>query len=355
MKSTMQFFGKLPDGKEVSLYTLSNRKGMEMQVINYGGAIVSLKAPDKNGNFADVVLGFDSVASYRKEHYYLGAIVGRCANRIADGKFVLDGREYQLTRNNEGNHLHGGYDGFDRVYWDIEELTLENNASLKLSYDSPDGEEGYPGNVHIEVIYTLTDDNELKIRYSASTDQKTIFNITQHSYFNLSGNLNQDILDHELTLNADRFTPVNERLLPTGEFRNVEGTPFDFRTPHVIGERIYSNDIQVTYGGGYDHCFVLNRKTRQEEWAASLYERGSGRLLEVFTTEPGLQVYSGNFLNGSHIGKGGIAYHKRFGICLEAAHFADSPNKPHFPSVVLKPGVPFESSTTYKFSVKKPE
>lgn len=345
-------FGSMQDGQNVTLYTLKNKNGIEMGVINYGGIITTLKTPDKEDNYEDIVLGYDSLEEYIQNNPYFGAIIGRFGNRIADAKFSLDGKEYQLAANDGSNHLHGGIKGFDKVYWDIEVLDSVNEPSLKLSYLSPDGEEGYPGNLTVEVIYTLTNDDELKIDYKAETDKKTVLNLTQHTYFNLSGNPSQDILDHMLTINADTFLPVNDKLIPTGELKSVEGTPFDFTTSTVIGARINDENTQIQYGGGYDHCWVLNTEGNLEELAASAYDSTSGRVMEVYTTEPAIQFYSGNFLNGNNVGKGDIAYGKRSAFCLETQHFPDAPNQKDFPSVELNPGDTYKTTTIYKFSVK---
>ncbi len=345
-------FGVLSDGKEVTRYTLRNSNGVEMSVINYGGIITSLKTIDKQGQFADVVLGFDSLSSYLKGSPYFGALIGRYGNRIAKGKFTLDGTSYKLATNNNENHLHGGLKGFDKVFWNIE--VLPDSSSLKLTYTSADGEEGYPGNLSSEVVYTLTDADELKIDYHASTDKKTIVNLTQHTYFNLTGDANQDILSHQLMMDAPQLLPVDKTLIPTGELKSVTNTPFDFNTSTTIGSRIAQDDAQLKFGLGYDHCWVLkpsDGKTLRK--VAELSEPTSGRVIEVSTTEPGLQFYSGNFLDGTLIGKGGIAYKHRSGLCLETQHYPDSPNKPSFPSVVLSPGEHYSTSTVYKFLVKK--
>ncbi|WP_333820772.1 aldose epimerase family protein [Ohtaekwangia sp.] len=344
-------FGKLPDGQEVSIYTLKNKNGIEMQVINYGAIVTSLKTPDKNGTLEDIVLGFDSLSTYLKGSPFFGAIVGRYGNRIGKGKFKLDGKEYTLAQNNNGQHLHGGIKGFDKVFWNIEEVPSTEGVALKLTYLSKDGEEGYPGNLSVEVIYTLTDDNQWKIDYKATTDKKTIVNLTQHSYFNLTGNVKRDILDHQITLNADKLVPVDKVLIPTGELKDVTNTPFDFRTATAIGARINEKDQQLEFGGGYDHCWVLSSKD-SVKMAASVYEPTSGRVLEVYTTEPAIQFYCGNFLDGSLTGKGGVTYKHRYGLCLETEHYPDSPNKPNFPSVVLNPGETYSTSTTYKFLTK---
>lgn len=354
---TMKFvtkapFGTMPDGKEVFKYTLTNRSGVELTVINYGGIVVSLKAPDKNGTLADVVLGYDSLSSYIASNPYFGALIGRYGNRIGKGKFSIDGTEYTLATNNGANHLHGGVKGFDKVFWDIEEVTSTEGASIKLTYKSKDGEEGYPGNLDAEVTYTLNDSNEWVIKYTATTDKKTVVNLTQHTYFNLTGDVNKDILGHELTILADKFLPVDNGLIPTGELKPVANTPFDFNTATSVGARIDAKDTQLELGKGYDHCWALNGAADNLRLVASLYEPQSGRLVEVSTTEPGLQFYSGNFLNGQAIVKGGVPAAFRHGLCLETQHFPDSPNKPSFPSVLLEPGKTYTTTTVYKFSSK---
>lgn len=343
-----QLFGKTADGTAVDLYTLSNEKGMEAKITNYGGIVVSLKTPDRNGKAGDVVLGYDSLDGYLKSSPYFGAIVGRYGNRIAKGQFTLDGTTYKLAKNNGENHLHGGIKGFDKVVWEAKEVPNGNSAGLQLTYLSKDGEEGYPGNLSVTVLYTLTNDNGLKIEYTATTDKKTVVNLTNHSYFNLAGS--GDILKHELMLNADKFTPVDKTLIPTGELKSVKGTPLDFTQPTAIGARIDQPDEQMKFGGGYDHNFVING-AGSLALTASVYEPTSGRVMDVYTTEPGVQFYTGNFLGGM-VGKNGQAYQKRTGFCLETQHFPDSPNKPSFPSTVLEPGKKYETTTIYKFSTK---
>jgi aldose 1-epimerase len=347
-----QTFGTLPDGTTVSLYTMVNAQGMTMTVTNLGGTIVALKTPDKNGVFEDVVLGYDSIAGYIKAPSFFGALVGRYGNRIANGQFTLDGVTYDLAKNNGENHLHGGRKGFDKVVWNAAPVTVSDGVALKLDYLSKDMEEGYPGNLNVQVLYTLTNENELKIEYTATTDKKTIVNLTNHTYFNLSGNTKRDILDHVLSLNASAFIPVDETLIPTGEIKPVAGTPFDFTTPTVIGERIDNDDPQLKAGRGYDHCWVFNEDDGSNKPAATLYDPGTGRYMEMFTTEPGTQVYTGNFLNGSIVGKYGTTYAQRYAICLETQHFPDSPNQPNFPSVVLSPGETYHTETVYAFAVK---
>ncbi|MDT0649499.1 aldose epimerase family protein [Autumnicola edwardsiae] len=345
-------FGTTPQGEQVEMYTLKNTGGMEVKIITYGGRITSLKAPDKNGDYEDVVLGFDTIEQYSEDNPYFGALVGRYGNRIAGGKFSLDGEEYELAQNNGENHLHGGEKGFDKVIWDATPEEGENSSSLKLTYTSEDMEEGYPGKLETTVTYTLTDDNSLDVKYEATTDKKTIVNLTQHAYFNLSGDFSETILDHIVTINADQFVPVDESLIPTGEIREVAGTPFDFREPKAVGEEINADNEQIMRGGGYDHNWVLNNQDSGMRMAASAYEPDSGRFLEVFTDEPGMQLYTGNFLNGSLPAQGGGNYEKRTGICFETQHYPDTPNQEGFPSVVLEPGEKYTSNTSFRFSVK---
>ncbi len=349
---TREIFGTTPDGTTVYLFTLKNSKGMEARITNYGGILVSLLVPDRSGKPADVVLGYDSLSQYIRDNPYFGCIVGRYGNRIAKGKFTLDGREYTLATNNGPNHLHGGIKGFDKVVWTPRELTSKEGPSLELTYLSKDGEEGYPGNFTAIVVYTLTGKNEIKISYTATTDKPTIVNLTHHSYFNLAGAGSGDILGHELMIDADRFTPIDSTLIPTGELRSVRGTPLDFTSPVAIGARIGENDPQLHFAGGYDHNFVLNGKGGKLSLAARAFEKTSGRVMEVFTTEPGLQFYSGNFLDGHNVGKGGKKYEHRYGFCLETQHFPDSPNKPQFPPTRLDPGKTYRTTTVYRFSVR---
>lgn len=343
-----ELFGKLPDGREVYRYVLRNSNGLEVHAINYGGIITHIKAPDKAGNMGDIVLGYDSLQGYLKETPYFGAVVGRYGNRIANGKFSLDGREYTLVQNNNGQHLHGGTKGFDKVFWNIEP---QGGSKIMLTYRSADGEEGYPGNLDVQVEYELTDTNELRISYAATTDKKTVVNLTQHTYFNLTGNASSDILSHELQLNADRFIPVSRTLIPLGELAPVKGTPFDFTTFTPVGQRIEAVHPQLQFAGGYDHCWVLS-STDSVKNAGSLYDPSSGRVVEVMTTEPGIQFYSGNFLTGSITGKGGVVYKRRWGLCLETEHFPDSPNQKQFPSVVLNPGETYRTFTAYRFGIR---
>ena len=347
MSANEEPFGQTPDGREVALYTLTNTNGLRAKITNYGAILVSLEVPDRDGNLADITLGFDALDGYLAGPPYFGATVGRYANRIGKAKFVLDGVEYELATNNGENHLHGGNKGFDKVVWRPEDLWAnDNEALLKMSYISEDDEEGYPGNLACTVTYTLTKDNELKINYEAQTDKTTVVNLTNHSYFNLAGQGTGDILGHELTLNADKYTPVDEGLIPTGEIRSVKDSPMDFTLPMSIGSRIK----QV--GDGYDHNYVLNSGGGTLALAARAYEPTSGRIMEIYTTEPGVQLYTGNFLDGSLTGKAGKVYKKHYAFCLETQHFPDSPNKPNFPSVVLLPGQKYTTVTVHKFSTR---
>jgi aldose 1-epimerase len=345
----VQPFGKMPSGEQVNLYTLRNAKGVEAAITSYGARVVSLKVPDRSGKFEDVVLGFDQLDGYLKDNPYFGAIVGRYGNRIAKGEFTLDGAKYTLARNNGENTLHGGLKGFDKVVWTANKVSTSDGPGVELKYLSKDGEEGYPGNLSVTVTYSLTADNELKIDYDATSDKDTVLNVTNHSYFNLAGQGNGDILDHVVTINADKFTPINAGLIPTGELRSVEGTPFDFRKPVAIGARIDEKDQQLVFGQGYDHNFVLNRSGDGLLLAARVIDPKSGRVMEVLTTQPGLQFYTGNFLDGGIHGKGGKVYGRRSAFCMETQHFPDSPNQPKFPSVVLKPGERYRATTVYKF------
>ncbi|RAW01904.1 galactose-1-epimerase [Pseudochryseolinea flava] len=340
----------MSDGREVFQYTLSNKNNISVGVINYGGIITSIVVPDRNGKFEDIALGFDTLEDYKAYSPYFGAIIGRYGNRIGNGRFTIDGTEYHVAQNNNGQHLHGGLKGFDKVYWTIEPFDSDEGAALKLTYLSPDGEEGYPGNLSVEVIYLLTDGNEFKILISATTDKKTIVNLTTHSYFNLLGNAKRDILDHQIQLFADQFVPVSSTLIPTGKLESVGNTPFDFRTPHTIGEGIDSTHEQVQLGLGYDHTWVTGDVGVKKKIAVA-YEPTTGRELTVYSTEPGVQFYTGNFLNGAK-GKNGVVYPKRYGFCLEPQHFPDSPNKADFPTVILKPGERFHTETVYKFSTR---
>ena len=342
-------FGTLASGACADLYTLRNGNGIEARITNYGGIVVSLTVPDRHGQIADVLLGFDSFDGYAHNRAYFGAVIGRYANRIAGGRFILGNHNYSLATNDGGNHLHGGMRGFDSVVWRARALRRKNDCALLLRYVSTDGEEGYPGRLDVEVVYALTDDNALKISYRAYADRPTPINLTNHAYFNLGGG--PDILDHELKLYAERFTPVDAGLIPTGELRPVGGTAFDFRTPGRIGARIAEDDDQLRLARGYDHNFILAGKAGRLGVAAEVYERRSGRALRVLTTEPGLQFYSGNFLDGSLIGKNRTAYGRHSGFCLEAQHFPDSPNQPHFPSTILMPGRQYRQTTVYQFAV----
>jgi aldose 1-epimerase len=349
-----QPFGRTAAGVEADLYTFANRSGMEAAVTNYGGILVSLKVPDRAGALADVVLGFDTLDGYLKGHPYFGAIVGRYGNRIARGRFTLGGVEYKLAVNDGANHLHGGITGFDKALWSARDVSTAEAPALELRYLSRDGEEGYPGNLSVRVTYSLNDAGELKIDYLATTDKDTVLNLTNHSYFNLAGQGQGDILGHEVMINADRFLPVDAGLIPTGELRPVRGTPFDFTQPVAIGARVGQDDEQLKRGRGYDHCWVLNSAPGALALAARVREPASGRVLEVLTTEPAVQFYIGNFLDGSLTGKGGKVYGRRYGFCLETQHYPDSPNQPSFPSVVLKPGAEYRSTTVYRFSTGTP-
>jgi aldose 1-epimerase len=342
------------DGKEVSLYTLANRNGVEAKITNFGGIVVSLKVPDRNGQLDDVVLGYDNLSDYAEGNAgYLGALIGRYGNRIARGRFRLNGVEYKLATNNNENHLHGGVKGFDKVIWTARALkTSGGGVALELTYLSHDGEEGYPGNLQVRVVYTLTDKNELKIDYSATTDKDTIVNLTHHSYFNLAGAGNGDILNHKLMINAQRFTPVDVTLIPTGELKSVKGTPFDFTQPLPIGARINQDEEQLKRGNGYDHNWVLDGRAGALRRVAEVSEQTTGRVMEIWTTEPGLQLYTGNYLGETKPGKGGKTYKPRYGFALETQHFPDSPNEPKFPSTVLKKGAKYRSTTIYKFSAR---
>jgi aldose 1-epimerase len=350
---TREAFGTTTDGKSVDAFTLTNGKGLELRAITYGATIISLRVPDRLGRLDDIVLGYPTLAGYLDKSPYFGAIVGRYGNRIAKGRFTLDGKTYALATNNGPNHLHGGIKGFDKVVWSVDSSHQDSSATLTFSYTSPAGEEGYPGTLQARVTYTVTDQNELRVDYSATTDAPTPVNLTQHSYFNLAGAGSGDILGHELMISADRFTPVDSTLIPTGEIAPVAGTPFDFRKPTAIGARIAQNDVQLKRGGGYDHNWVLNRKGPDLALAARLAEPTTGRTLEVFTTEPGIQFYSGNFLDGTITGKDGRVYQHRYGLCLETQHFPDSPNHSNFPSTILRPGQEYRSTTVFRFGVSR--
>lgn len=354
MSITHREFGRLPDGTTAHLSTLRNAAGMEADITNYGGIVVRLTAPDRHGVFADVVLGHESVEGYLEASPYFGALIGRYGNRIGQATFTLNGVAYTLAQNNGQNHLHGGLKGFDKVVWAVKELPDADHPGLELSYTSPDGEEGYPGTLAVTVVYTLTANNALRIEYTATTDKDTIVNLTNHSYFNLAGEGSGDILGHELFLNADRFTETDHESIPTGNLPDVTDTPMDFRTPTLIGSRINADHEQIRFGGGYDHNWVLNGDgdTDAPALAARAHEPQSGRVMDVRTTEPGVQFYSGNFLDGSITGKHGHVYHKRDGFCLETQHYPDSPNQPHFPSTALRPGETYHTVTIYSFSAK---
>lgn len=354
-KATMkkQPFGKTEDGRSVDLYTLTNKSGMEVAITNFGGIVVALKVPDRNGKLDDVVLGYDNLDGYTSNTAYFGAIIGRYGNRIAHGEFALDGVTYHLPQNDGDNTLHGGKVGFNKRVWTAKDVSGSQGPALELTYLSKDGEEGFPGNLNVRVVYTLTDKNELRIEYFATTDKPTVVNLTNHSYFNLAGQGNGDILGHEVALHADRFTPVDQVLIPTGELRAVKGTPFDFTKPTAIGARINQDDQQLKVGRGYDHNWVLNSGGRGGlSLAAEAYDPKSGRVLDVLTTEPGIQFYTGNFLDGTIHGKGGKVYNLRYGFCLETQHFPDSPNHPSFPPTLLKPGQEYKSTTGFRFSTR---
>jgi len=344
MKKTV--FGNV-DGKQVFEFTLTNKNGVEVKILNYGGLVTHLMVPDKNGTIEDIVLGYDSLQDYIKDTPYFGAIVGRYGNRIARGQFSIDGQTYNLAKNNGPNHLHGGIKGFDKIVWDAEDFIKPEAAGVVLTYLSADGEDGYPGNLKVKITYTLTNDNELKIDYEAETDKSTVLNLTHHSYFNLKGHGNGDVLDHQMQILADRYTPVDADLIPTGELKEVESSAMDFRTPASIGSRI------ARVEGGYDHNYVLNNTDGNMRLVAKVTEPKTGRLMEVYTDQPGIQFYSGNFLDGSNIGKGGTPYKKHYGFCLETQHFPDSPNHENFPSVILRPDEKYKTQTVYKFGISE--
>jgi aldose 1-epimerase len=347
------FFGVTPLGESVEQIELANANGVRMTVLSYGGVIRTLHAPDRRGAFADIALGYDTLDGYLTDQAYLGALIGRVANRVRGGRMTVGGRELTLAQNADGNHLHGGVRGFDKAVWSMEPFEREDAAGVVLSHVSPDGDEGYPGTLTVEVTYTLDDSDRLRVDYLATTDAETPVNLTQHSYFNLHGAGTGDVLDHELILAASRFTPVDDALIPTGELRAVQGTPFDFTTSHAIGERIGGADDQLRLARGYDHNFVIDREATDDlVLAARLSERESGRAVDVYTTEPGIQFYSGNFLDGRAIGKGGHPYAFRTGLALETQHFPDAPNQPAFPSIILRTGSEYRSSTIYHFVVR---
>lgn len=348
-----KYFGITKNGEPVHMYTLKNSKGVEMDIISYGGIITSLRVPDKYGKIGDIVLGFDTLENYLAPHPFFGAIIGRYGNRIAYGKFSIDGREYNLARNNGPNHLHGGEKGFDKAIWTITPTKGKDFMSLKLNHFSKDMEEGYPGNLMVSVTYTLTEDNVLDIDYWATTDRPTVVNLTQHSYFNLSGDFSKSVEDHEITIFADGYLPTDAGLIPTGKIAPVDGTPFDFKQPKLIGKHIGQDHEHLKIAGGYDHHWALNDWDKGYRWVAKAYHQGSGRILEVFTDEPGMQFYTGNFLDGTLAAKQGGAYCKRAGFCFETQHYPDAPNQDHFPSTLLRPGETYSSRTSYKFSVER--
>ena len=352
LKISKEIFGKTKENTTIHKFILTNKNGMEVSVINFGGIITSLKSRDSKGNYEDVVLGFDNLSQYEDESPYFGAIIGRYGNRIAEGKFTLDGKTYNLAVNNDINHLHGGLKGFDKVVWDPSQEVTDSIASLILKYKSEDMEEGYPGNLKVKVTYSLDNNDELSVRYEAETDKKTIINLTQHSYFNLSGDFSKDILDHEVTIEADSFLPVDSTLIPTGEIRSVKGTPFDFRDSKNIGEDINISNIQLSYGNGYDHCWVVNNQNVGLRSVASAYHPMSGRIVEVYSDQPGIQFYSGNFLDGKLKSKQDGRYVFRSGLCLETQHYPNSPNEKNFPSVTLNPGEKYRTQTVFKFGYK---
>ena len=345
-------FGKTKDGKEVYLYTLTNANGLIAKITNYGGTVVELWVPDRDGNLGDIVLGFDNIKDYENDSPYFGSLIGRYGNRIGNAQFTLDGTTYKLAKNDGENHLHGGEKGFDKVVWDAAPIQSKKGVGLKLHYLSKDGEEGYPGDLDVTVTYMLTNDNELTIDYEATTDKPTVCNLTNHNYYNLAGQGNGDILGHELMIKAKQCTPVDSGLIPTGEIAPVEGTPLDFTEPTKIGAHIDEENTQLEYGGGYDHNWVLNKGLKKMSLAAKVYEPTSGRMMKIYTTEPGLQFYSGNFLDGTLTGKDGKVYKHRYAFCLETQHFPDSPNKPSFPSTTLRPGETYKTKTVHKFTAK---
>tara|TARA_B100000674_G_scaffold496615_1_gene527345 strand:+ start:769 stop:1908 length:1140 start_codon:yes stop_codon:yes gene_type:complete len=352
LKIEKKEFGTTEDNVTVYQFVLSNENGMEVSIINYGGIITSLKAKDRHGKYQDIVLGFNSLAPYEDENPYFGALIGRYGNRIAKGAFRLDDKTYNLDINNAPNHLHGGLKGFHKVVWNPKEIINDTNVSLELTYLSKHMEEGYPGNLDVKVTYTLNNKDELHVLYEAETDKKTIINLTQHSYFNLSGDFSEDILNHEIKINADAFLPVDETLIPTGEIRSVEGSPFDFRNLKLIGRDIDSNDNQIKFGKGYDHCWVINNQDAGLRHVASLYHSQTGRIMEIESDQPGIQFYSGNFLDGTLESKGEGYYNYRTGLCLETQQYPDSPNQKNFPSVVLNPNEKYITKTIFKFSSK---
>ena len=345
-------YGKTSEGREVELHTLTNASGASVSISSFGGTVVSLRVPDRKGKPGDVVLGFPEFQDYETNSPYFGCLIGRYGNRIAKGRFQLDGHAYRLATNNNGQSLHGGWRGFDKVIWEAKSKMTSSGPSLILKYTSPDGEEGYPGTLKVTATYILTDRNELKLVYRAVTDRPTIINLTQHNYFNLSGEGNGTILDHQVTLKASRYTPVDRHLIPTGVLRSVKGTPFDFLKPHIIGDRIDQSDPQLKFSGGYDHNWVADKPPGRVGLLATVKDPKSGRMLKVLSDQPGVQFYTGNFLDGKLLGHSGRPYLKRGGFCLEPQHFPDSPNHPGFPSVVLRPGQLYKNTIIYRFSVK---
>lgn len=343
-------FGQV-DGKPISLYLLKNAKGMEVTITNYGGAVTSIKVPDRNKTLGNVVLGFDNVAAYQATTSYFGALIGRYGNRIGKAQFQLDGKVYQLQANEGPNVLHGGTVGFNKRIWDVKDVSTPKTPALELHYLSPDGEMGFPGNLDVTVRYSLDAKNGLEIEYSATTDKATVLNLTNHTYFNLAGAGSETVLKHHLTIRADHFTPIDDGLIPTGVVQSVEDTPFDFRGDHAIGSRINDGNDQLKLGKGYDHNFVLNTHAAKD-WVVKVEDPSSGRVMEVYTDQPGIQFYTGNFLDGSAVGVGG-PFKYRSALCLETQHYPDSPNHPNFPSVVLRPGEKYHTVTTYRFSTEE--
>jgi aldose 1-epimerase len=348
-----QNYGALPDGRTAQLYTLTNANGLKATLTSYGAILVSMEVPDRDGKLADVTLGYDTLEGWLSNTSYFGSTVGRYANRIAEGKFSLDGKTYTLATNNNKNHLHGGIKGFDKMLWDAKPVRRAGAVGVEFSYTSRDGEEGYPGNLKTTVTYLLTDKNELRIEFKATTDKATIVNLAHHSYWNLTGDPTKTILDHELMLAADQFLPVDEGLIPTAELRPVKATPFDFTQLTKIGARVEADDQQLKFGKGYDHCWVLRNQSRKVALAATLYDPSSGRAMDLSTDQPGIQFYGGNFLDGTVTGKKGVKYQFRTALCLETQHYPDSPNKPSFPSVVLRPGQTYRHTMVLRFYTKK--
>ena len=346
-------FGKTADGTPVEIYTLRNSHGAQAKIMTYGGIVQSLSMPDKHGHFADVVLGYDTLDGYLTNSPYFGALIGRYGNRIANGKFTLEGQTYTLATNNPPNCLHGGLVGFDKVVWTARPMETSDGPALILTYVSKGGEEGFPGNLAVTAVYTLTDENALKLEYTATTDAPTVVNLTHHSYFNLAGEGHGDILNEVVYITADKTTPVDSTLIPTGKFADVTGTPFDFRKPTTIGARINDPDPVLQYGPGYDHNWVINKPLGQLGMMAQVTDPASGRVMQVWSDQPGLQFYAGNFLDGTITGKGGAVYQRRNAFCMEPQHYPDSPNHPNFPTTELKPGETYHSTIIYKFSVEK--